>query len=177
MRVSLSLSQNHMRSKQQRIKECSPFKNEESVPISESHKRISVFFPELQKATLNSEEHYDQKIFAISAGAIGVELAILQFFDFSPHGIAYVIISVACFTVALILNLIVHYVAKYKQDKQSDMVRAFLESDKEDDTFIYDSIRKDNRTLRIINLISIVFLLGGIVCLAIFTFVNLTSHF
>jgi len=57
------------------------------------------------------------------------------------------------------------------------MVRAFLESDKEDDTFIYDSIRKDNRTLRIINLISIVFLLGGIVCLAIFTFVNLTSHF
>ena len=80
-----------------RAQECSPAVPEENVAIPESHQRISEFFSELQKAALNSEEHYDRKIFAISAGAIGVELTILQFFTSNLRGIGYVIASVSCF--------------------------------------------------------------------------------
>lgn len=144
--------------------------------ISESHKRLSAFFPELQKAALDSEEHYDQKVFTISAGAIGLELSILQFFSTQPRAIIWVIISVSAFVFALLLNLIVHYFAKLKQDKQSDAIRSFLESDKDDDSFIYNMIRKDNNTIRRINVFSIAFVFAGIACLAIFTFTNLLDY-
>ena len=149
--------------------------NVDSVPISESHERMSAFFQEIQKAALNSEEHYDQKVFALSAGAIGIELAVLQFLHSRLQGIVLAVLSVGCFVIALFLNLIVHYVAKCQQDKQSEMVRSFLESDENDDTYIFDGIMKDNKILRDFNLSSIIFLVVGIICLAIFTFVNLSS--
>ena len=84
------------------------------------------------------------------------------------------VLSVGCFVLALFLNLIVHYVAKCQQDKQSEMVRSFLGSNKTDDSYIYDRILKDNKILEVINLISIVALVVGVICLAVFAFVNLT---
>ena len=150
--------------------------NVDSVHISESHERMSAFFQEIQKAALNSEEHYDQKVFALSAGAIGIELAVLQFLHSRLQGIVLAVLSVGCFVIALFLNLIVHYVAKCQQDKQSEMVRSFLESNENDDRFIYDRIMKDNKILEVINLISIVALVVGVICLAVFAFVNLTSE-
>jgi len=137
---------------------------------------MSEFFQEIQKAALNSEEHYDQKVFALSAGAIGIELAVLQFLHSRLQGIFLAVLSVGCFVIALFLNLIVHYVAKCQQDKQSEMVRSFLESNENDDRFIYDRILKDNKILEVINLISIVALVAGVICLAVFAFVNLTSE-
>lgn len=160
----------------QHTNEHSLSQNVDSVHISESHERMSAFFQEIQKAALNSEEHYDQKVFALSAGAIGIELAVLQFLHSRLQGIVLAVLSVGCFVIALFLNLIVHYVAKCQQDKQSEMVRSFLESNENDDRFIYDRILKDNKILEVINLISIVALVAGVICLAVFAFVNLTSE-
>ena len=158
----------------QNINEHSLSQKVDSDPIFESHERMSAFFQEIQKAALNSEEHYDQKVFALSAGSIGIELAVLQFLHSCLQGIALAVLSVGCFVLALFLNLIVHYVAKCQQDKQSEMVRSFLGSNKTDDSYIYDRILKDNKILEVINLISIVALVVGVICLAVFAFVNLT---
>lgn len=131
------------------------------------------FWPELQKALLDSEEHFDKKVFSLSAGAIGIELSILQFVKGTPVAVWCVMLSTALCLGALIFNLLVQYIAKIKQEKQADIIRDYIQQPKESDNYIIKRIQKDNKALKVINLFSMILLLGGIFFLGVFTFINL----
>ena len=131
------------------------------------------FWPKLQDALLDSEEHFDKKVFALSAGAIGLELSILQFVKGTPVAVWCVVVSTSLCLAALILNLLVQYFAKNRQEKQAELIRDFIQRPKENDDYITERLIKDNNILKWINLISMVFLFGGIVFLGVFTFINL----
>lgn len=131
------------------------------------------YWPKLDDAKLDSEEHFDKKIFALSAGTIGIELSILQFVGGKPELMWCVLISALFCLISLTLNLIVQFVASSMQEKQSRMIRAFIEDPTDDDSFIYKRLIRDNKRLKCINIISMVSLVLGIVFLGVFTFINL----
>lgn len=139
----------------------------------EDIKRWQEYWPKLQEAALDSEEHFDKKIFAVSAGAIGFELSILQFVKDHPQRIGWMIASSICCISALLLNLIVQYVAKIQQDKLALQISELIRNSKVDDGSIERKMVKYNKFLTIINISSIVLLVSGIAFLAVFSFINL----
>lgn len=140
---------------------------------SEDIKRWQEYWPKLQEAALDSEEHFDKKIFAVSAGAIGFELSVLQFIKGCPLAIGWMIASSICCILALLCNLIVQYVAKMQQDSQAQLIGDLIRNSKVDDGSIEQKMVKDNKVLTVINIISIVLLVSGIACLTVFSFINL----
>lgn len=132
------------------------------------------FWPKLQEAQLDSEEHFDKKVFSLSAGAIGLELSILQFVKGTPLAIWLVIVSTSLCLAALILNLFVQYFAKNKQEKQAEIIRDFIQHPKTSDDYIIAHLIRDNKVIKRINLTSMLCLFAGICFLGVFTFINLS---
>ena len=147
--------------------------NNHEENYSEDIKKWEQFWPELQKAALTSEANYDKKVFAVSVGSIGMELSILQLVQGRPKALWWAISATALCILALLINLIVHYIGKSKQDEQASLLKEFLANPNNDGSSIYDRIVEDNKSLRTINLVSIVLLVLGIICLSVFTFLNL----
>lgn len=139
----------------------------------EDIKRWQEYWPKLQEAALDSEEHFDKKIFAVSAGAIGFELSILQFVKDNPQGnrlddcLKYLLYL--CATIKPNRS----YVAKIQQDKLALQISELIRNSKVDDGSIERKMVKYNKFLTIINISSIVLLVSGIASLAVFSFINL----
>ena len=81
----------------------------------EANKRWLEFWPLLQKAALDSEEHFDKKIFAVSTGALGFMLTLIQFIKW-PEYKCIAGVAAGAFVFALLTNMIVHLYAKSSQD-------------------------------------------------------------
>ena len=147
--------------------------NQKKEAIAQTIKGWQAYWPKLQEAALDSEEHFDKKVFTLSAGAIGIVLTLLQIWGKDRCGAIWVIIAVSLFVLALLLNLIVQYVAKSKQDKQAELIRAFIANPTEDDSFISERMRKDNRILMWINGFSIGCVILGMAFLIVYTYLNI----
>ena len=141
--------------------------------VAQTIKGWQEYWPKLQEAALDSEEHFDKKIFTLSAGAIGIVLTLLQFLDVTPCSVIWVIIAASLCVIALLMNLLVQYIAKYQQDNQAELIRTFIANPIDDDSYISERMRKDNKILMWINGISIGCLISGIICLCVFTVINL----
>ena len=131
------------------------------------------YWPKLQETALDSEEHFDKKVFTISAGAIGIVITLLQIWGDDRCGVNWVIIAISLFVIALLLNLLVQYFAKSRQDKQADMIRKFIANPTEDDSYISERMRKDNRILMWINGFSIGCVILGMAFLIVYTYLNI----
>ena len=147
--------------------------NQKKEAIAQTIKGWQEYWPKLQEAALDSEEHFDKKVYTLSAGAIGIVLTLLQFWKDDRCGAIWVIIAVSLFVLALLLNLIVQYVAKSKQDKQAELIRAFIANPTEDDSYISERMRKDNRILMWINGFSIGCVILGMAFLIVYTYLNI----
>lgn len=141
----------------------------------EKEKFWNEFWDVIQKATSETEEHIDKKVFAVSSGAIALELTILQFLD---KGTACCIClakwAAALNILALALNIAVQLIGHCFQHRQETMVESFL-SDKniEDDNNIHKAIKRHNNWLFALNIASVVFLFAGLVMLSWFTLTNI----
>ena len=63
----------------------------------------------VQETASKSEENIDKKVFALSAGAIGLELTLLEVIgNKSPEWNWLAFLAAGCFVLALLLNLINH---------------------------------------------------------------------
>jgi len=129
------------------------------------------FWPQLEEATNNSEEHFDTKIFAVSSGAFAIELAILQFIKKPADCFAKW--AAALLIVTLLLNISVHLIGQSFQHSQSKAVEEFINGEESSDDKIYRKIKKQDRTIHVINIISLLTLVVGISFLAAFTLTNI----
>ena len=138
----------------------------------EANKRWLDYWPSLQKAALDSEEHFDKKIFATSTGALGFLLALIQFIKWPCHK-WLVAIAAGFFVLSLIMNMIVHLFSKAKQDKQSDAIDEYINNTERGDVHIHEMIKKDNKSILKMNITSLVFLVIGIIALSAFSILNI----
>ena len=130
----------------------------------EANKRWLEFWPLLQKAALDSEEHFDKKIFAVSTGALGFMLTLIQFIKWPEYKwIAGV--AAGAFVFALLTNMIVH--------KQSDLIDEYINGDDKDDSAIHERIKKDNKNILAMNIASIVCDIVGVTALSTFAILNI----
>jgi len=138
----------------------------------EANKRWLEFWPLLQKAALDSEEHFDKKIFAVSTGALGFMLTLIQFIKWPEYKwIAGV--AAGAFVLALLTNMIVHLYAKGRQDKQSDLIDEYINGDEKDDSAIHERIKKDNKHILAMNITSLVCVIIGVAALSTFAILNI----
>lgn len=153
-----------------------------SNPIVESEKRAKEldywknFWPTLQDATLNSEEHVDKKIFALSAGAIGLEVTLFSLpFMNNVEKKGFAICAAACFLLTLCGNLYIQIWGWKKQAELTADIRAFIQgkpwAPRSKD--IYDKIAKNGERIRKGNSYTSIILIIGIASLSIFTFLNI----
>lgn len=134
------------------------------------------FWPDLQKAASESEEHVDKKVFALSAGAIGLEVTLLSLPYFNEAKCLCLAGSAAiCFVISLCVNLLIHIKGWKNQDNESKVINDFIQS--KPDAFssdkIYALIERHGTNIRRWNIFSSVILIIGIVLLFSFTFLNL----
>lgn len=139
---------------------------------SEANNRWIEFWPDLQKAAMDSEEHFDKKFFAVSTGALGLSMTIVQFVK-EPDCKWLFIVAAIAFLLSLSLNLVVHLYSKHFQDIQSDLIDEYINSDQLDDNHIHERIIHDNANVLWINISSLIIFFIGVVVLAMFLFINL----
>lgn len=153
-----------------------------SNPIVNSEQRTkevaywTKYWSTLQDATQNSEEHVDKKIFALSAGAIGLEVTLFSLpFMNNVEKKGFAICAAACFILALCGNLFIQIWGWKKQAELAADIRAFIQgkpwAPRSKD--IYDKIAKNGERIRKGNSYTGILLIIGIASLSIFTFLNI----
>lgn len=130
------------------------------------------FWPTLQQATRETDNHIDKKVYGIAAGGIGLEMASIQFLnDTCFKWLA--ITSAILFSFTLMINLGSHVWSLKSQQKERDAITDFIsQEDSIDDQHIYDLIRKENKIITIINNCSILLMIAGILSFLIYLFLN-----
>lgn len=146
---------------------------EEYSTKKEKNKFWQDFWPSIQQTTRETENHIDKKIYGLSIGGIGIEVAIFQV----PGDHNYIYIAWAScllFVITIMLNLLAHVKSLNSQKKERQCISSFIKSESvSDDSFIYDVIEDENRSIKCINNTSIITMLAAIVCIIVFTFLNI----
>lgn len=138
----------------------------------QANERWLNYWPSLQKAALDSEEHFDKKIFAVSTGALGFLLTLIQFIE-SPCHKWLATVAAGFFVLSLMMNMIVHLDSKRRQDKQSDVIDDYINNSDRGDAHIHELIRKDNKKILGMNIISLLLLIIGVIALSAFSILNI----
>lgn len=139
--------------------------------IEEKVKFWNEYWPILQTATGDSEEHLDNKIFVVSSGAIALELTIIQFIS-DPLNINLAKYSAICNISALALNIAVHLLGQGFQHNQAKLIEQFLSNPTDRDSNIHKRIKQHDNWLMGLNIISLLCLFTGIILLTVFTLKN-----
>jgi len=137
----------------------------------------TAFWPTVQEASLKSEENIDKKVFSLSVGALGLELTLWEFVwqDIS-RGKILAFLAAFFFVIALVLNLYIHLYGRRTQFEQSKMIKSFItdESSKLDSWLIYSKIEKQNQNILVLNKISSIVVIIGILLLLVFAYLILS---
>lgn len=131
------------------------------------------YWPDLQKATDDSEEKLEKYSTTISMGAIALILGTMGFQN-KPDGIGWAIAALSAFVVSLLLFIIYHIVAIKKHNKQFDMIRAIVANPETDDETLQKSIIKSNGALDILSIAAVALIVTGISFFAVYLIINLT---
>ncbi len=131
------------------------------------------YWPKLQEATKETEEHIDKKIYGITVGGIGAEIASLQYLKSIDCKILAILAS-GFFIAALLLNLYSHVTALKSHEKQGDSIQQFFDdANAIDDSEIYKTAQRENKKITLINHISIWTMALAIGLLIAFIVVNI----
>ena len=130
------------------------------------------YWPELQKADFDSEEKQEKYVFTISTGAVGLLLGTLSF-QIKPKGISLAIIALGLFALSMLSCIIYHIIAKEKHRAQFKLIEDFIYNPESGDTKIRKHIERSNRFLDWWSIISIAFIIAGIVLFVIYLTKNL----
>lgn len=131
----------------------------------------------VQETASKSEENIDKKVFALSAGAIGLELTLLEVIgNKSQEWNWLAFLAAGCFVLALLLNLINHLYGRKTQSKQSKMIKDFIYEDKKALTTpeIYSRMERHSRAILRIHWASSISVIAGIVLLFVYSYLKLS---
>ena len=129
------------------------------------------YWPDLQKATDDSEEKLEKYSTTISMGAIALILGTMGFQN-KPDGIGWAIAALSAFVVSFLLFIIYHIVAIKKHNKQFDMIRAIVANPETDDETLQKSIIKSNGALDILSIAAVALIVTGISFFAVYLIIN-----
>ena len=131
----------------------------------------------VQETASKSEESIDKKVFTLSAGAIGLELTLIELVwrEF-PEWNWLAFISASLFVIALLLNLIVHLYGRKTQQIQSKMIKDFLYEDDHalSTPEIYSKMEKHSKRILSINWVSSISVILGIIILFVYSYLKLS---
>lgn len=131
------------------------------------------YWPILQQTTRETEGHIDKKVYGITAGGIGIELACLQFIE-NTHLKWLALVPGVFFIGTLFLNLYSHVKSLKSQEKEGNAIKQFFEEDdRSDDSYIYELIEKENHAITKINNKSIYCLVTAVITLLILILLTL----
>ena len=134
-------------------------------------------WPSVQKSASESEYNIDKKVFALSAGAIGLELTLLELVGEKNPGWNWLAFVAAGFLVlALILNLINHLYGRRTQNQQSKMIKDFIYEDRKALTTseIYSKMEKQSTRILLVHWASAIAVILGILFLFSYSFIQLS---
>jgi hypothetical protein len=131
------------------------------------------FWPSILQTTRETENHIDTKVYGISIGGIGVEVASFQFIK-DPQFLYLAWASCLLFVLALFLNLFAHVKSLKSQEKERQCISDYIKDENViDDSFIYDIIEDENREITEINKYSIKSMLVAVLCIIVFVLLNI----
>lgn len=131
----------------------------------------------VQETASKSEENIDKKVFALSAGAIGLELTLLELIgEKNPDWNWLAFVAAGLLVLALILNLINHLYGRRTQNQQSKMIKDFIYEDSKAMTTpeIYSKMEKHSVRILRIHRASSVLVIMGIMILFAYSFIKLS---
>ena len=134
-------------------------------------------WPTIQETASKSEESIDKKVFTLSAGAIGLELTLIELvWKKNAEWNWLAIVSAGLCVMALLLNLIVQLYGRNTQQSQSKMIKDFLyEAPHARSTpEIYSIMEKHAKMILVINWLSSMSVILGIISLFVFSYLKLS---
>jgi hypothetical protein len=172
------LSGKAMNDKKNYPKEKCPETNSVSSMSREKQEKYwEAVWPMVQETASKSEESIDKKVFTLSAGAIGLELTLIELVwknNTEWNWLAFV--SAGLFVIALLLNLIAHLYGRKTQQSQSKMIKDFLYEDNHalSTPEIYSKMEKHAKRILVINWLSSMSVILGIIFLFVFSYLKLS---
>lgn len=131
----------------------------------------------VQATATKSEDNIDKKVFALSVGAIGLELTLFEIIgDKSSDWKWLAFVAAALLVIALFLNLINHLYGRRTQSRQSKMIKDFLNKDTNalPSHVIYSEMESHSKKIRIIHWISSILVIIGIALLFVYSYLKLS---
>ena len=134
---------------------------------------LDEYWPELQKATFDSEDKQEKYVFTISTGAVGLLLGTMGF-QTKPEGICCALTALGLFTLAMLSCVVYHIVAKKKHNSQFKLIEDYISNPESGDSKIRKHIKRSNSFLDIWSIISIVLIFIGIIFFVLYLIKNLS---
>lgn len=151
--------------------------NEPSLSRDTQVKYWENVWSSVQETASKSEENIDKKVFALSAGAIGLELTILEIIgDKSPDWNWLAFLAAGCLVFALLLNLANHLYGRKTQSMQSKMIKDFIYEDSKalSTPEIYSKMESHSKRILRIHWVSSLFVIAGIILLFVYSYLKLS---
>lgn len=150
---------------------------EVSISREEQVKYWENVWTSVQETASKSEENIDKKVFAISAGAIGLELTLLEVIgNKSPEWNWLAFLAAGCFIFALLLNLMNHLYGRKTQSQQSRMIKDFIYEDPKalSTPEIYSRMERHSRRILRIHWAAASMVISGIILLFVYSYLKLS---
>ncbi len=125
------------------------------------------YWPTFLETKKDTDDKIDKKVYGISIGGIGFELACLQFKDKDFSNMWVAIVPAALFTISLILNLWSQYEALTQHEKVEKELNKYFNGESKDDKSVYSLIEKGNKIVKDIVTCSIISMILAIIFLII----------
>lgn len=128
------------------------------------------FRKEILENKSKSDDDFEKYITFISSGALGLTLVFIEKIVPLKNAIFIWLLALGWFTLAftLILNLYSHYLSSKYSAQSIDDIYNEIEYEK-----LEKNINTRNKTIEFLNILSIILLLIGILCILIFSTVNI----
>lgn len=134
---------------------------------------LNEYWPELQKATFDSEEKLEKYIFTISTGAVGIIMGTMGIQPESKD-ICLTLTALVLFTFSMLFCVVYHIIAKRNHNIQFKKIKEFVFYPEKGDSEIRKKIEKSNKLLDWTSIVSVFFIFAGIVLYALSLIKNLS---
>ena len=131
------------------------------------------YWPQLQKATFDSEEKLEKYIFTISTGAVGIIMGTMGIQPESKD-ICLTLVALGLFTFSMLFCVIYHIIAKRNHSKLFKEIENLVSNPEKGDSEIRKEIKKSNNLLDWTSIVSVFFIFAGIVLYALSLIKNLS---
>lgn len=153
------------------IRKCSDQNATKEIPSEDAKKKrdywLNEYWPDLQKASFDSESKLEKYLFTVSSGAFGLLLGTMGFIK-KPDYISLLFCCFGAFACSLLLCIIYHVIAKRGHKKQFEMIEKFVKNPNMDDTGISKRIKRRNSFLDCLHVFSLIFIIAGMILFVLY---------